>query len=463
MRSPRGMNHALGKRLVDRGHRGTAWTLRRATNAARLPHGRASTWVIVATTILATIAATLVFVNFMPGEKKIEQEVTRLYGTSDPQFRRSMSVLLGPPILDGNRFEVLRNGDEIFPSMLTAIGGAQKSITFETYIYWSGDVGRRFAEALMQRARAGVRVHILLDWVGSAKMDAKLLRVMEDSGIEVRRYHEPRWYNLGRLNNRTHRKVLVVDGRIGFTGGVGISDTWSGHAQDADHWRDTHVRVEGPVVGQMQGVFMDNWTKATGKVLHGDAYFPALETVGQGAAQMFESSPTGGSESMHLMYLLAITAAERSIALSSSYFVPDDLAVNALVAALKRGVMVQIITPGPIIDTNTVRNASRAQWGALLEAGAEMYEYQPTMFHVKVMVVDSLLVSVGSTNFDNRSFQLNDEANLNILDAEFARQQIQVFGEDLAKSRRYTLEAYRNRPLRERVLERAASLLEAQL
>ncbi len=300
--------------------------------------------------------------------------------------------------------------------MLEAIRGARRTITFETYIYWSGDIGRTFADALAERARAGVKVHVLLDWVGSAKMDPALLETLEKSGVEVHRYHEPRWYNLGRLNNRTHRKVLVVDGRIGFTGGVGIADKWTGHAQDPEHWRDTHVRAEGPVVAQMQAVFMDNWTKATGRVIHGIDYFPPLTPVGEGAAQMFESSPSGGSESMHLMYLLAITAADRTIHLSSSYFVPDELTTKALVAALRRGVKVQIITPGEDIDTEVVRKASRARWGDLLQAGAEIYEYQPTMFHCKVMVVDSLLVSVGSTNFDNRSFRLNDEANLNVFD-----------------------------------------------
>ena len=420
-------------------------------------------WAIAALSIALTLLAALVYVNFSSGEKKIEQQVPRLYGTSDPQFRRSMGVLLGPPIVGGNRFQVLRNGDEIFPAMLAAIRSAQKTITFETYIYWSGSVGQEFADALIDRAHAGVKVHLLIDWVGSSKMDAQLVRVMEDNGVQIVRYHAPRWYNLGRLNNRTHRKILVVDGRVGFTGGVGIADKWSGHAQDADHWRDTHVRVEGPAVGEMQACFMDNWTKATGAVLHGEDYFPAIQSAGDGAGQVFESSPTGGSESMHLMYLLAITAAERTIDLSNSYFVPDDLAVKALLAAIKRGVRVRIITPGPIIDTETVRKASRSHWGALLEAGAQMYEYQPTMYHVKVMVVDNALVSVGSTNFDVRSFQLNDEANLNIFDADFARQQIAVFEDDLARSKRVTLEQYRNRRWIEKLLEQAASIFDAQL
>ena len=432
------------------------------SRAARGARRRRLPW-IVAGAVLATLVAALVLINLSPGEKKIEHAVPRLYGTSDPQFRRTMGLLLGPPILEGNRAVTLLNGDEIFPAMLEAIRAARETITFETYIYWSGEVGRAFADALIERARAGVKVHVLLDWIGSAKMDADLLARMQGNGIEVERYHEPRWYNLGRLNNRTHRKILVVDGRVGFTGGVGIADKWSGHAQDPDHWRDTHVRVEGPVVGEMQAVFMDNWTKATGRVLHGGSYFPAIPARGDAAAQMFESSPSGGSESMHLMYLLAITAADREILLSSSYFVPDDLAVRALVDALRRGVKVQIITPGDDIDTEVVRKASRARWGELLQAGAEMYEYQPTMFHCKVMVVDRLLVSVGSTNFDNRSFRLNDEANLNVLDAAFAARQVDIFRDDLAHSRRIAYAAWEHRPLTEKLLEHAASLLGGQL
>jgi cardiolipin synthase len=265
------------------------------------------------------------------------------------------------------------------------------------------------------------------------------------------------------MNNRTHRKLLVVDGRVGFTGGVGIAEKWTGDAQDPAHWRDTHFKVEGPVVAQMQAVFMDNWIKATGEVLHGVDYFPPIEPVGEGRAQMFSSSPSGGSESMELMYLLSITAASRTIRLSSSYFVPNGLTLQAMVDALGRGVKLQIITPGEHTDAETVRSASRKTWGRLLAAGAEIYEYQPTMYHCKVMIVDEYLVSTGSTNFDNRSFRLNDEANLNIYDAAFARQQVAVFEADRARSRRITLADWERRPLTERLAEHAAALIGSQL
>lgn len=417
-------------------------------------------------TVLATGALVLLALNFTAGEKKVQQQLPRLYGTAQPQFERALGSLLGPGIVGGNAVTELLNGDQIFPPMLAAIRAAQKSVTFETYIYWSGDIGKQFADALSERARAGVPVHVLLDWVGSAKMEESYLAEMKAAGVQIEKFHKPHWYNLARLNNRTHRKLLVVDGQVGFTGGVGIAPAWTGHAQDPNHWRDSHYLVRGPVVAQMQATFLDNWLKVTGKVLHGEAYFPAIAQdppVGTQKAQMFSSSPSSGSESMQLMYHLAITAAERSIDLSVAYFVPDDLTRKLLMDALARGVRVRLVTPGEHTDTETVKAASRATWGELLQAGAEIYEYMPTMYHCKVMIVDQLLVSVGSTNFDNRSFRLNDEANLNVFDAAFAQRQTQVFEDDIRRSRRVTYDAWRDRPLREKVHETLTGWMRSQL
>jgi cardiolipin synthase len=424
---------------------------------------RANTVAVAISTSILTLLVGFLALNFMPSEKQIETQLMRQYDVHDAQFRRSMGVLLGPPIIEGNRVEALLNGDQIFPAMLAAIRAAQHTITFETYIYWSESIGHEFSDALSERARAGVKVHLMLDFIGSMKMDDGAIQKMRDAGVQVQRYHKPAWWKLARLNNRTHRKLLIVDGTVGFTGGVGIADQWRGNAQDEHHWRDTHFRVEGPVVGQMQAVFTDNWTKATGVVLDGPLYFPPLKAVGKMPAQMFSSSPTGGSASMHLMYLMAITAARESIDLSASYFVPEELAIRALIAAAKRGVRVRIITPGKEIDAVVVRLASRERWGELLEAGIQIAEYQPTMYHVKALIVDRLMVSVGSTNFDNRSFSINDEANLNILDADFARAQAAVFEDDWRRARPISLAAWRDRPWTEKLSGEFASLLGTQL
>jgi cardiolipin synthase len=398
-------------------------------------------------TIFLTAALTFVVVmlglNLARPEKKLVRKVEHRYALSDPQFRREMSVMLGPSISSGNSVTALHNGVQIFPAMLDAIRNAQTSITFETYIYWSGDIGEKFSAALIERAKAGVPVSVVIDWVGSAKMDRALIDRMEDAGVRVMRYRPLKWYNLRRLNHRTHRKLLVIDGRIGFTGGVGIADVWEGNAEGPDHWRETHFRVEGPVVAQFQAAFNDNWIKTTGELLN--------------------ASPAGGSESMHLMYLLAVAAAKQSIDMAAAYFVPDELAMQAFEAARKRGVRVRILVPGPHIDTETVRIASKATWGRLLRSGVEIYVYQPTMIHTKLLIVDRELVSVGSTNFDPRSFRLNDEANLNVYDTTFAGQMTEVFEKDLAPTVRYTLEMWSRRSLKEKLIEKLLRPIRSQL
>jgi cardiolipin synthase len=394
---------------------------------------------------------------FSPGLGRYTEQV------GDPRFLQAMGSLLGPALRGGNRVVGLQNGEEIFPSMLEAIRGAQKTITLETYIYWSGRIGKEFAETLSDRARAGVATHILLDWVGSGRIEDALLSEMRAAGVTITKYHPLGWYNLSRMNNRTHRKLLVVDGKIGFTGGVGIADKWLGNGQKPDGFRDSHFWLEGPAVAQMQAAFMDNWMKTEAEVLHGEEYFPQLPPAGSALAQVFQSSPGEGGESARLMYLLSIACAKESVRIAASYFVPDNLSVETLLAARRRGVRIEIIVPGRKTDVEIARRASRSRWGKLLEAEVEIYEYQPAMYHCKVMIVDDLWVSVGSTNFDSRSFRLNDEANLNVLDAEFAREQLRVFEEDKKKSRRVTWEMRKNRPWTEKVVERAAGLLRAQL
>jgi cardiolipin synthase A/B len=412
---------------------------------------------------LSTALVVFVAINALSGEHKVEKPISSVFGVEDAEFSRTMGALFGPPLVEGNDVTPLYNGHQIFQAMLADIRKAQKTITFETYIYWSGDVGASFTAALAERARAGVRIELIIDAVGSGKMDAKQLSAMREAGVEIEKYRPLRWYNLDRINNRTHRKLLIVDGRVGFTGGVGIADKWDGDADGPDHWRDTHFRVVGPVVAQMQATFVDHWLATKGVLLQGDAYFPQLASAGQMPAQMVWSADDDGTQSIRLMYLLSFAAARHSLLLANSYFVPDDLSVRTLVEASRRGVDIQIIVPGPDIDSEVTRAASRRKWGPLLEAGIAIYEFQPTMFHCKVMVVDDRWVSVGSTNFDSRSFRLNAEANLNVIDGGLARQERRAFENDRLRSRRITLDAWQHRPAIDRVGDWFAGLVGSQL
>jgi cardiolipin synthase len=347
--------------------------------------------------------------------------------------------------------------------MLAAIRAANSTITFETFIYWSGEVGREFAAALAERAKAGVRVHLLLDWFGSNRLDAAALAELAKAGVEVEHYRPLRWYSLSKMNSRTHRKILVVDGCLGFIGGVGIADQWAGQAQSPDHWRDSHFQLEGPAVAHLQAAFADNWMKTRADVFNAVDYFPPLADAGRSQAQVFKSSPREGGDSARLMFLLSISAARQRILIANSYFVPDSRTIAALIEARRRGVQVEIIVPGHYIDTKITRRASRSQWGPLLAAGAAIYEYQPTMFHCKLLVIDDCWVSVGSTNFDNRSFRLNDEANLNVIDPDFAKEQAHVFATDKQASRQVTLHQWQQRPWREKAVEGLAGLLRSQV
>jgi cardiolipin synthase A/B len=410
-----------------------------------------------------TLVSVLFYANLTSPDETVEHEVPHAYSVRDPQFSRTMSHLVGPAVLAGNRVTALQNGEEAFPAMLDAIRSAERSVNLEGYIFWAGETGNAFAGALSERARAGVPTRLLVDWMGSQKLGDSLEREMRTAGVQIRKFRPLRWYNLDRLNQRTHRKLLVVDGRIGFTGGIGIADLFAGHAQDEDHWRDSQYRAEGPVVGQMQATFLDNWVQTGGELLDGAAHFPPLDPVGGQRAHAVQSSPGDGTENLRLMYLLAVASATRSIRIANSYFVPNTLAVEMLVAARRRGVDVEIIVPGKIGDAAVVRRASRAKWGPLLEAGVRIYEYQPTMYHMKVMIVDDYWASVGSTNLDNRSFRLNDENNLNVFDEEFARAQSAVFAADRSRAREVTLEAWRDRPLRERLAEQMARVMRHQL
>jgi cardiolipin synthase A/B len=422
-----------------------------------------STLATIVITLLTTALLVTLGINLATAEKRLLYRPRRLYTSSDADFRRALGVLLGPPLVGGNEVTTLINGLEIFPAMLEAIHAAKISITFETFVF-RDEIGELFCEALTSAARRGVRVHVLLDWLGSRSMPATMLSAIRDAGADVQLYHAPSWFHLGRLNNRTHRKLMIIDGETGFTGGVGFGHEWADNREQPKEWRESHYKVVGPVVAQMQAVFVDNWIKATGRVLHGAEYFPThLASHSDMDAQMFGSSPVGGSESMHLMVLLALTAAHTSIDIENPYFVPDRLTVDALIEARRRGVRVRIIVPGRYIDARIGRWAAQGLYGVLLQAGIEIFEYQPTMIHCKVMVIDAEWTSVGSANFDDRSFRLNDEANLNVFSPRLAAEQIRHIDADIAQSKRMVLKRWARRSMSRRFYENLALLLRSQL
>lgn len=412
--------------------------------------------------LIAGIIGTLAVVVLPPEPHELAGPVEAELVAGTAAFVRTMAALHGGHLQEGNAVETLQNGDEIFPAMLAAIAGAQRSINFETYVYWSGTIGARFAEALAERASAGVEVNVLLDWQGSVSMERELIDTMTRAGVTVERFRPIHWHTLDRFNSRTHRKLLVVDGAIGFTGGVGIADEWLGNARNPDEFRELHYRVEGPVVASMQGAFAFNWVEATGRPLQGDVHFPGLVASGSLPAQLVYST-TGTRNVMHVMLMMALAAAQEHIRIGTAYFVPDDIAIAQLLAARQRGVTIDVLVPGKHTNKDFVRAASRHFWGELLEAGVNFYEYEPTMYHAKVTIIDDNWTSIGSANFDERSFRLNDEANLNVYDKAFTAEQVAIFEHDLERSTRITLEAWKGRSVWQKFSDWVASTLRVQL
>jgi cardiolipin synthase len=381
----------------------------------------------------------------------------------EPSFFPTLEAYALAPIVGGNRVDVLLNGEEIFPAVLDAIRSAKQSISYAQYYYEDGPVARDIAEALAERCLAGVGVNILLDAFGSLSMPPHYIDQMKHAGCHVVSFRPLQPLSWHRANFRNHRRILVVDGRIGFTGGSGVSRKWMGNGRVPDHWRDTDVRVEGPAVEYLQGAFAENWLEATGIVLGGEAYFPRPSPpAGDVYAHVVRSSPAGGSFAMYTTFLLAFSSARRSIYVTNPYFVPDDAMTETLVDAVKRGVRVVVLVPGAI-DHNLVRQASRSGYGELLKAGIEIYEYRAALLHAKTMVIDGVWATVGSTNLDNRSFALNDELNLIVYHAGVARRLEEVFAADLQNASKVDYESWKKRGFMDRVLELLARPLRHQL
>jgi cardiolipin synthase A/B len=386
------------------------------------------------------------------------------FSVQDEEFLTTMAGATGVPFFEGNRLEILNNGDAFYPAMLAAIADAQLSITIEAYIYWAGEIGLQFARALSAKAQAGVPVKILLDAVGSATIGDEILEILEKGKCQLAWYNPVRPYSIGRLNHRTHRKSLIVDGRIGFTGGAGIADQWMGHAQDQRHWRDVQVRIEGAAVVPLQTGFANNWMQATCELLTGPLFYPPIDTPpGSFALQTVMSSPETGASTVRTFYYLSITSARRSLYIANPYFVPDQGAIDILVEAKRRGVDVRIMVAGIFNDAWLARQNSIRLYGPMLEAGIEILEYNHTMLHQKTMVVDGIWGTAGTTNFDSRSFAQNEENNVGFYDRALAAELERIFMEDLPHCDVVTLEAWRNRGLWAKTQQFIASLLQEQV
>jgi cardiolipin synthase len=384
--------------------------------------------------------------------------------TKQPAFAATLGGYSGTTVVAGNRVDILLNGEEIFPAKLAAIRSARRSINYAQYVFEDGKPAEAIAAALADRCRAGVQVNVLLDAVGALAMPGKLRTEMTAAGCRVEAFRPLSPFTIDRFNNRNHRRILVVDGVVGVTGGSGISGKWSGNGKQPGHWRDTDVRIEGPVVEQLQGAFAENWLEATGVAIGGPAYFPRrrLDSKGDIDAQIVRSSPAGGSTAMYTVFLLALSSARHSIHITNPYFVPDEKMMSTLVDAARRGVTVVLLIPGAI-DHNLVRQASRSEFGRLLKGGVLIYEYKPALLHAKTMVIDGIWATVGSTNLDHRSFALNEELNVVVYDSGVARRLEDVFEQDLANARQVTYRDWSRRSLASRVLELLSLPLREQM
>ncbi len=379
------------------------------------------------------------------------------------EFLTSIAGATGSGFTHGNRIDILNNGDEFYPAMLQDIAIAQLSITIEAYIYWAGGIGRRFAEALAERARAGVRVKILLDAFGSADIGDEIIRTLEDGGCQLAWYNPIRWYTLGRVNNRTHRKSLIIDGRVAFTGGAGIADKWLGHAQDEEHWRDIQIRVEGAAVTPLQTGFAQNWLETTHELISGPLFYASHDHAGDLSVLTVMSSPVTGASAARTLYYLSITSARRSIRIANPYFVPDPPALETLIDAKRRGVDVQVMVSGVHNENWLSRRNAVRMYGRLLAAGIHILEFDPTLLHHKTMVVDDVWITIGTSNFDSRSFAHNEESNVCVYDRELARELTTIFDADAVRCTRIDLESWRRRGWFMRLQEMVAALLTEQV
>ena len=379
--------------------------------------------------------------------------------TDDDLFRCSIELLTGTSFSDGNHAELCLNGDRTYGRLFADLAEARDTITLQMYYCQPGKVADRFGEVMRDRARAGVRVLFLLDAFGSAKLTKEYLASLTAAGVEVAKFRPVNWYALEKAYARSHIRVVVVDGCIGYTGGFGMDDKWLGNARNENEWRDTNVRFEGPAVRQLQATFATGWAEATGELLTGDKLFPpdSDDPSGRMLATLLHTAPTIGSTAAERLLALSIAGARHTLYITNSYFVPDKDFVALLRDAAARGVDVRVLTPGRLNDVKSTWYAGRASYERLLDGGVRIFWYQPAMIHAKAFVVDGCWSSIGTMNFDNRSLAFNDESNLLVLSEEFGGTVRDMFLDDLTRAKEVTLEEFRRRPRKERLYEWAAS------
>jgi cardiolipin synthase A/B len=409
---------------------------------------------LIAVAITAAVLTTvfiLMLLNAVPEPMRISEPLVTVPDITSEEFSHLQEVILGSKAVPGNRVEIYENGEEIYPAKLEAIDQATRSVTFETFEYWGEEIGGAFADALARAAERGVAVHAIFDYVGTVMASADKFDRMEEAGVEVVRWRQPSWYQLSRFNYRTHRKLLVIDGQVGFTGGANVADAWKG-SPETGGYRENHFRFEGPVVAHLQYAFMQNWLNAKERLLYGPDYLPPLDEAGDLEVKIVNSSPGEGTHRIRLMLLLAIAGARESIRLATPYFYPDDMVMDALLEARERGVSVDILLPSDEHYSTAIREASKNRWGKLLEANVRIHEYQPSKYHAKLYIIDDYWVSIGSSNLDNRSFRLNDETNAVIMDRDLAESLARQFERDLEQSRSYDLDDWKERSWPRRLL-----------
>lgn len=422
----------------------------------RLPLG---VWIIL---ILGALLGVVVYSFFFFRRTVLDYRVPHTFTVANPAFFGSAHALQDPLPVEGNRIDLLNNGDEIFGSMLAAIREAKKSVNFEAFLFESGKIAGEFRDAFVEKARAGVHVRILLDGIGSGTLDDADVQMMKNAGCDFRWYHPVASWRLDRVNRRTHRRVMVIDGRIGFTGGAGFADEWAGNASTPEERREVHARIEGPLVAKLQAAFQEHWMRESDEALGGLDEFPPLVPAGTLRAQVVASHAFSIAP-FPLVLAVAIAAAEKRVWITNAYFTPSENQVELLVQAAKRGVDVCLILPGKYDDQPATKAAGRVAFGRLLAGGVKIYEYQPTMIHSKTLVVDGLFSVFGSSNLDARSSAINEELDVTVYDSDFARRMEEIFLADLKQSRPYKLEDFRARSLWERVREAVARPFRSQL